>query len=66
MATPWSIGDDEPIRPEDVAADDALAAVDQGAGSFDDGSVPEDADVADVLEQRAEVPTDEDDEMRDA
>lgn len=66
MAATGPTGFDEPVRPEDARVEEALDDV-QGDGETvpADPALPDEANEADVLEQRAEVPTDEDDELRD-
>lgn len=57
---------DETVRPEVDRAEDALteASEDEDAASTEDPSLPVEADEADVLEQRQQVPDDED-ELRE-
>ena len=54
---------EEPVRPEDVLVEEAL--VDDDETLPEDPALPAEANEADVLEQREEVPTDEEDELRD-
>lgn len=55
---------EEPVRPEDVLVEEALVDGDDEAVP-EDPALPAEANEADVLEQREEVPTDEEDELRD-
>ena len=64
MAAPRPTGFDEPVRPEDVAVEEALVDVDEDVLP-EDPTIPDEANEADVLEQREEVPEDEDEELRD-
>ncbi len=66
MAASPSTGIDEPVRPEDVAVEEALAEVDgdEDVPAPHPVGLPDEANEADVLEQREEVPADEDDELR--
>ena len=64
MAAPRPTGFDEPVRPEDVAVEEALVDVDEDVLP-EDPTIPDEANEADVLEQREEVPEDEDEEIRD-
>jgi hypothetical protein len=64
MTAPRPTGFDEDVRPEDVVVEEVLIAVDDETMPADP-SLPAEADEADVLEQREEVPEDED-EVRDA
>jgi hypothetical protein len=52
------------VRPEDVAVEEALVDVDEDVLP-EDPTIPDEANEADVLEQREEVPEDEDEELRD-
>jgi hypothetical protein len=66
MAATPPTGFDEPVRPEDVAVEEALLDVDEDDERLPtDPSIPPEADEADVLEQREEVPEDDEDELRD-
>lgn len=64
MAAPRPTGFDESVRPEDVAVEEALVDVDEDVLP-EDPTIPDEANEADVLEQREEVPEDEDEELRD-
>lgn len=64
MAAPRPTGFDEPVRPEDVAVEEALVDVDEDVLP-EDPTIPDEANEADVLEQREEVPEDEGEELRD-
>jgi hypothetical protein len=64
MPAPRPTGFGEDVRPEDVVVEEVLIDVDDEALPADP-SLPAEADEADVLEQREEVPEDED-EVRDA
>ena len=61
MAAPRPTGFDEPVRPEDVAVEEALVDVDEDVLP-EDPTIPDEANEADVLEQREEVPEDEDED----
>ena len=64
MTDPRPTGFDEDGLPEDVVVEEVLIAVDDETMPADP-SLPAEADEADVLEQREEVPEDED-EVLDA
>jgi hypothetical protein len=53
------------VRPEDVAAEEALVDVADDDAVPADPTIPDEANEADVLEQRQDVPADEEDELRD-
>ena len=55
---------EEPVRPEDVLVEEALVDDDDETVP-EDPALPAEANEADVLEQREEVPTDEEEELRD-
>ncbi len=55
---------DEPVRPEDVRVEEAFAD-DEDETVPADPALPAEANEADVLEQREEVPADDEDELRD-
>jgi hypothetical protein len=63
MTAPRPTGFDDDVRPEDVVVEEALIDVDDDSPPMDP-VIPAEADEADVLEQREEVPEDED-EVRD-
>ncbi len=66
MAATGPTGLDEPVRPEDVQVEEALTDVDDDEETVPgDPSIPDEANEADVLEQREEVPVDEEDELRE-
>jgi hypothetical protein len=68
MAARTPTGFDDSVRPDDVAVEEALAdePVEEGEPPTPtDAPLPAEADEADVLEQRREVPADEDDEALD-
>jgi hypothetical protein len=68
MAAPTPTGFDDSVRPDDVASEEVLAdaVVEEGEPlAVADEPFPDEADAVDVLEQRDEVPPDEDDEALD-
>ena len=66
MAATGPTGLDEPVRPEDVQVEEALTDVEDDEETVpEDPSIPDEANEADVLEQREEVPVDEEDELRE-
>ena len=66
MAATGPTGLDEPVRPEDVQVEEALTDVEGDEETVpEDASLPDEANEADVLEQREEVPVDEEDELRE-
>lgn len=66
MAATGPTGLDEPVRPEDVQVEEALIDVEDDDETVpEDPSIPDEANEADVLEQREAVPSDDEDELRD-
>jgi hypothetical protein len=63
MAATGTTAFDEPVRPEDVRVEEALDG-ERDEGVPEDPAIPDEANEADVLEQRVEVPSDDDDEPR--
>lgn len=67
MAATGPTGLDEPVRPEDVQVEEALIDVEDDDEETlpEDPALPDEANEADVLEQREAVPSDDEDELRD-